>query len=77
MKDKPWSPEDMFKPRKEYPQGSSGEWMAEENGVMVRRIYWDGKLLAIESVTLAVTSSARVRRTTSRAGSRAPRRGSA
>ena len=48
MTDKSWSPEDLFKPSKEYPQGSSGEWMAEENGVMVRKIYNDGKLVATE-----------------------------
>lgn len=52
MTDKPWSPEDLFKPSKEYPQGSSGEWMAEENGVMVRKIYEDGKLVATEVVQL-------------------------
>jgi hypothetical protein len=51
--DKPWAPEDLFKPSKEYPQGSSGEWMAEENGVMVRKIYRDGKLVATEIIQLA------------------------
>lgn len=49
---KPWSPEDLFKPSKEYPQGSSGEWVAEENGVLVRKIYKDGKLVETEVVQL-------------------------
>lgn len=51
------TPEDLFKPSKEYPQGSIGEWMAEENGVMVRRIYKDGKLLSSEAVTTSASPS--------------------
>jgi len=42
---KPWSPEDLFKPSEEHPEGSSGEWMVEVDGVMVRKIYKDGKLI--------------------------------
>jgi hypothetical protein len=43
-----WTPESLFFPSKKHPNGSSGEWLHEENGIMVNSIYEDGKLVSKE-----------------------------
>lgn len=45
---KKWSPEDLFKPSKKWPNGATGEWTSEVNGVMTTNRYENGKLVSSE-----------------------------